>query len=297
MFSLNRIKTNNKNQHLSYKGVALCVIAKNENLYIKEFITYYKTLGIKKIFLYDNNDIFGENFTDVISNEIKSKFVDLINVRGKPEYQIEAYNDCYQNNLYKFSWFLFVDVDEFLYTKKNISLEDFLTDNKFKNCHNIHFNYKEFGDSDLLDYDGRFIKERFTKNFRYISAIKTIVKGGMKNAKMEIHKSLNVKNYCDSDGRKIISGDFFTDKITVENAEIRHYITKTIGEFYKRLIRGWPCVKNGSDNYYYFVNNRIEYFFTLNNITKIKFDKVYPLITDKKLLNKLLNKLKETNNI
>ncbi len=75
------------------------------------------------------------------------------------------------------------------------------------------------------------------------------------------------------------------------------YITKTIGEFYKRLIRGWPCMKHGSDNYYNFVDNRIEYFFTLNNITKIKFDKVYALITDKRLLNKLLNKLNETNKI
>ncbi len=201
----------------------MCVIAKLENLYIKEFIDYYKNIGIKKIFLYDNNDILGENFTDVINEEIKSKFVDLINIRGKPEYQVEAYNNCYKNNLNSFSWFLFVDVDEFLYIKKNISLEDFLTDIKFKNCHNIHFNYKEFGDSDLLDYDERPIIERFTKNFRYISAIKTIVKGGMKYAKMEIHKSLNVKNYCNSDGEKIISGDFFKDKITVENAEIRLY--------------------------------------------------------------------------
>ena len=33
------------------KDIALCVIAKNENLYIKEFVEYYKNLGIKKIYL------------------------------------------------------------------------------------------------------------------------------------------------------------------------------------------------------------------------------------------------------
>lgn len=70
LFLLNKIEIYKKNQHLSYKGVALCVIAKNENLYINEFITYYKKLGIRKIFLYDNNDKYGENFTDVISGEI-----------------------------------------------------------------------------------------------------------------------------------------------------------------------------------------------------------------------------------
>lgn len=222
------------NKKVSFKGVAMCVIAKNENLYINEFLTYYKNLGIKKIFLYDNNDLFGENFTDVISNDIKSNFVELIDVRGKEEFQVEAYNDCYQKNLNKYSWFLFVDVDEFLYIKNNISLTDFLTDKRFTNCSNIHFNYKEFGDSGLLNYDERPIKERFTKNFRYILAIKTIVKGGIKHAKMHIHRSLNVQNYCNSNGEKIIPGDIYTDKITVEKAEIRHYITKTIGEFYKR---------------------------------------------------------------
>jgi hypothetical protein len=38
-------------EKLKPKNVALCVIAKNENLYIKEFVEYYKNLGIKKIFL------------------------------------------------------------------------------------------------------------------------------------------------------------------------------------------------------------------------------------------------------
>ena len=190
-----------------------------------------------------------------------------------------------------------MDVDEFLYIKKNISLEGFLTDIKFKNCHNILFNYKEFGDSDLLDYDERPMVERFINNFRYILSMKTIVKGGIKNAKMEIHKSLNVKNYCNSDGKKIIPREFSTEKITVENAEMRHYITKTIGEFYKRLIRGWPCLKHSSKNYHKLVDQRIALFFILNKINKTKFDKVYPLITDKNLINKLLKRLNETNKI
>ena len=55
-------------------------------------------------------------------------------------------------------------------------------------------------------------------------------------------------------------------------------------------------MKHGSDNYYKFVNHRIDYFFSLNEVTKNKFEKVSSLITDKTLLNKLLNKLNETNN-
>ena len=38
-------------ENLKTIDVALCVVAKNENLYIKEFVEYYKNIGIKKIYL------------------------------------------------------------------------------------------------------------------------------------------------------------------------------------------------------------------------------------------------------
>ena len=142
----------------------MCVIAKLENLYIKEFIYHYIKLGIKKIYLYDNNDILGEHFEDVLENEINSKFVEIINIRGKSKYQIISYNECYQKNLNNYSWFLFVDVDEYLFIKNNNSLNNFLNNKKFKDCDNILINYKEFGDSDLLSYDNRSLIERFNKN-------------------------------------------------------------------------------------------------------------------------------------
>ena len=48
------------------KGVGMCSLCKNENLYSKEFVTYYQKLGIKKIIIYDNNDLKGENFNKIL---------------------------------------------------------------------------------------------------------------------------------------------------------------------------------------------------------------------------------------
>ena len=62
---------------------AICLTAKQENRYIKEFIDYYKKLNINKIFLYDNNDINGEHFESILSNYIKLNLVEIINYRGK----------------------------------------------------------------------------------------------------------------------------------------------------------------------------------------------------------------------
>ena len=57
--------------------ICLCVLGKNENLYIKEFIEYYKKYGVDKIFLYDNNDKDGERFEEILSQYIDNKFVEI----------------------------------------------------------------------------------------------------------------------------------------------------------------------------------------------------------------------------
>lgn len=270
----------------------MCVIAKLENLYIKEFIYHYIKLGIKKIYLYDNNDILGEHFEDVLENEINSKFVEIINIRGKSKYQIISYNECYQKNLNNYSWFLFVDVDEYLFIKNNKSLNNFLNSKKFKDCDNILINYKEFGDSDLLSYDNRSLIERFNKNFRYVRSMKSLVRGGLKNAKINIHRAYNIIKYCNSEGEVEKPGEFYTSKIIVNSAEIMHYITKSTKEFYNRLIKGWPHVKHYSSDYQNFLNYRIRYYFNINNMTKQKIDILLPLIKDKNILKLLKTKKK-----
>ena len=40
---------------------ALCTIGKLENLYARDFVLYYLELGVKKIYIYDNNEKNGEN--------------------------------------------------------------------------------------------------------------------------------------------------------------------------------------------------------------------------------------------
>ena len=67
----------------NYIKVCVCAIGKKENKYIREFIEHYKQYGIDKIFLYDNNNINGEYFQEVINDYIKDKYVEIINFRGK----------------------------------------------------------------------------------------------------------------------------------------------------------------------------------------------------------------------
>ena len=47
---------------------AMCSIGKLENLYVRDFIIYYLELGVDKFYIYDNNEIDGEKFEDVIQD-------------------------------------------------------------------------------------------------------------------------------------------------------------------------------------------------------------------------------------
>ena len=76
----------------------LCAIAKMENHYLREWVEYYKGLGITKIMLYDNNDPDGERFDDVISDFINDGFVEVTDYRGKKNSQGLAYLDCYSRH-------------------------------------------------------------------------------------------------------------------------------------------------------------------------------------------------------
>ena len=58
--------------------ICLCVITKNENLCVREFVEHYKNIGYNNIFLYDNNEKNGENVKEVINGYIQNGFVKLL---------------------------------------------------------------------------------------------------------------------------------------------------------------------------------------------------------------------------
>jgi len=102
---------------LTKKITCICTIGKEENLYIKEYIEYYKNLGVDKIYLYDNNEINGESFETVIFDYIKINYVNIINYKGYLKPQNKMMNNCYKMNYLKYDWIIFNDIDEFLYLK------------------------------------------------------------------------------------------------------------------------------------------------------------------------------------
>ena len=119
--------------------VALCTMGKNENLYVKEFISYYYKLGIDKIFIYDNNDLNSEKISDMIDIKYKT-FVKIYETKKLKIFnQSQAFTDCYEKYKKKFHWILMIDMDEYLYIKRD-RLKDYLLKPVLKNVILLNFN-------------------------------------------------------------------------------------------------------------------------------------------------------------
>ena len=97
---------------LSNLKIGICTLGKDENKYIREFVEYYKNYGVDKIYLYDNNDIDGERFDDVINEYINNEFVEIIDWRGvkgtSTYYGIT--DSCYQAYHDQYDWLLFYEI-------------------------------------------------------------------------------------------------------------------------------------------------------------------------------------------
>lgn len=245
-------------------------------------MAHYKKLGYNHIFIYDNNDPNTENFSDILKDEIKKGFVSIINYIGyrgsNNSSQHEAYYDCYKKNKLHFDWLSFFDFDEFLELKpKNITIQEFLGNNLYKNCQNIKINWLIYeSDNKSLYYDNKPLQLRFNKPiFNHIANkhIKSTVKGHVKEnywSKWTTpHSSSNQFIACSSSGRIIDSKTPFLEPPEYEYAEIKHYGRKSFEEYCKKLKRGWPDSTNSNLWIINLIKNNQNNINKLNIITKI----------------------------
>lgn len=257
----------------------LCCIGRQENQYVREYVEYYKNLGITNICLYDNNYDGEEHFEDVIGDYIDSGFVILKDYRNQSKCQLKAYQECYKEFGRKYDWICFFDCDEFLTFKDGIKIDEWLSKDVFKKYNAIKVNWMIYGDGGMVKNDGRPLLERITepvkpldKKIGYKFAenrhIKTIIRGGLVSPQfMSQPHSTNVAKQCTASGKpveKIISP---FNEMDYEQAWLRHYSTKTAEEYAYKMLKGFPDQDFNDEKRKACVETR---FFRYNEITEEK---------------------------
>ena len=120
----------------------------------------------KEFILGDNNILGTEKLSDVLQDYINNGTVDIIDHIGEGISQSGFYGEVYEKYKNKCKWISFFDFDEYLLMHfeegKNISVQEFLSNEIYSKCESIEINWVLYDDNDLVYYDNRPSLERFT---------------------------------------------------------------------------------------------------------------------------------------
>ena len=261
--------------------VCICTIGKNENRYIREFVEYYKKIGVDKIFLYDNNDLDKENFKTVIKDYIDKEYVQIFNWRGIKAPHFKAINDCYLRYNKYYNWLIFYDVDEYIHLYNYGNIKDFLNDKKFNKRQKIYLNWVFHTDNNQIHYQNISLFKRFPEierdaiiNKNFIQKVKSILRGNISDfviskSKETSHIITNSVKGCNGFGKEInLLKENLMKNSDTKFYYIDHFYTKSLEEFVDKINRG--SAVNGKS--IMFKLYRIIRYFSINKLKYFKFN-------------------------
>jgi hypothetical protein len=268
---IRKIISNNKDNSPNYFA-CFVGIAKLENLYARELVEHYISIGFEKFYLGDHNSLDYEPLSNVLKDYIDKGFVDIIDLREQKIKQVDYYNYIFNTKKHICKWFSFYDFDEFLtFNDKNMTIKTYLSKEEFNKCDSILTHWLMFYDNDLVHYDNRPVMERFSKadyNTFYNNYHKSIVRA--KNySGILFHNghqpNVSLVKFCDAEGNIENFRDGYLNRPKFKYCQLNHYSLKTIEEFTRKFKIG-----NFENKYNY--DYKLKVFFKYDKITNEKLD-------------------------
>ena len=103
--------------------LSLCLICRDENDYLPEWLDYHILMGVDRFYIYDNESQV--SLRETLKDYIKRGWVVVVDIPGKAM-QLYAYDHCLQIFGANTFWMGFIDTDEFLVPKTNQNLKELL---------------------------------------------------------------------------------------------------------------------------------------------------------------------------
>lgn len=128
--------------------VVLVSIFKNEAKYMKEWIEYYKLIGVDHFFLYNNNS--EDDYIEVLKKYVEDGSVTLIEWPQIPG-QLSAYKNWYDNYRSECGYAAFIDLDELICPIYDSNIKIWL--NRYKKYPSIKMDWLMFGTNSQISHD------------------------------------------------------------------------------------------------------------------------------------------------
>lgn len=209
----------------------ICAIAKNEGLYLKDWVEYHRAIGVDRIVIYNNGS--SDNSASVL-NGLRGTRVHQIPGKCK---QLEAYNRYMLSYRKDSVWTAFIDIDEYLCPLQCKSLKHFLR--PYELCTEVAgvgVQWRLFNSNGLTTYEDKPVIERFTKRMNAVNPhIKCFVKNERVTRTLSPHWFATLGAVV-NENFKVLSGSLTSPIIaSAELIQCNHYIVKSYEECRKKL--------------------------------------------------------------
>jgi hypothetical protein len=236
-----------------YFNTAICLLIKDENDYINEWLDWHINIGFQHFYIYDNGSKIP--IEESVNDRYKS-YCTFIDFSGDHKNtQLDCYTNALENYGGRVNWLAFIDTDEFVRTVNGENINDFLLN--YEEHDGLYVRWIIYNANGLYEKDPRPQRERFT-TISPRHPTKPCGKSIIKPSKikwMGTHFPTGIIGRCDmvdSNGvymRTALSDFSPNDKIVID-----HYFTRSYEEWLEKARRGScdPRCDRKYDEFYLF---------------------------------------------
>jgi hypothetical protein len=225
--------------------LAICAIAKNEALYIEEWIAFHFLQGVSEILIFDNEST--DEMRDILARVALHVPVSVVNWPGQDYYQLqmEAYREGAKRLIERADWSAFIDIDEFLFSSRNYPLPLELAEFG-PEVGAIAVGRRIFGSSGQTAYEPELVTSRFVRCAKpehpQSRWFKTITRPALVETVDSAHSVvLTSEAYLHADhtpvGRDPEWHPGHADRVAHGTISLFHYMVKSLEEFRWKQLR------------------------------------------------------------
>jgi len=222
--------------------LSLCLIVKDENAYLQEWIDYHILLGVERFYIYDNHSQV--SVRETLSEDIARGWVVTTEIDGQNQ-QLAAYDHCLQTYGDGSYWMGFIDADEFLVPKQDTDLRQLLS--RYESFGGLAANWVIFGSNGYQNQPAGGILASYTRRtpegLMENRSVKSIVQPGRARVPKSPHHFIYQPGwFCVNELGNRVNGQHSPHSI--ETIQVNHYWSKSRDEFDRKQDRwrgfqGW----------------------------------------------------------
>ena len=243
---------------------SVCLLIRDENEYLKEWLAWHIGQGVQYFYIYDNGSKYPV-YDFLLSLGIDHGKATVIDFCGKHEHlQHEAYNNCLKRFGKVSRWIGFIDSDEMVRVKDGTKLPEFLKE--FEDFAGVFMPWVIYDANGHINKSDLPCRERFTK------AASSDLWPGMGKVfvqplymrEMLVHNGYPAEGFHMADENKnpIEAAVIMAPSATSERICVDHYYTKSHEEWVEKIWRGScnPDYLRKYDEFFHFNPDLAEFY-------------------------------------